>query len=139
VLVTTVLDPEHCSNRLLALRARAASRTERLAQRHEIGAGDDTLDRRELPQPTGAVRKRRSAPHHDGTEPRIAARAPAHRLPDIAFRFRRHRAGIEDREVGVGSVVDQYVPCVDRHRAHQFAVVVIRATAESAQMNLHLA
>ena len=81
--------------------------------------------------------ERRRASHHDASQPRAFARAPPHDLSELGFRLGGHRAAVEHRDVRVrGAGHDRVAVRLD-HRPNRFAVVVVRAAPEGAQVDLH--
>ncbi len=147
VLVAAVLDaqdrPDRGLTTVLGRRQRVKHRRVRAALPEEcrylsqVGAGHHSLHRRQRAQRRLACGQRGRAAHHHAAQARVPRRRPPHGLARVALRFGRHRARVEHRQVRVRDVVHHLVAGAQRQRAHPFAVVVIGATAERAEMNLH--
>ena len=66
-------------------------------------------------------------------------RRAANGATHVPLRRRRHRTRVEDRDIRLADVINDLVTCGHRESSHRFAVVVVGATAERANVDFHVA
>ena len=98
------------------------------------------LDGREAAKLDGhrplVVERGRTA-HHDALEPWPLSRRAANHLSQLRFRVTRDGAAVEHRGVSVVDGVDDRMAARLDHRANGFRVIVVGATPEGAQVDVH--
>ena len=132
--------PGCAAGRVCSARGRRAirrARAKRPRDRGDVTSGHDFRHRGKRVQRRRAVGEPGHASHDHAAQAGGSPGGAPHRVAQVRLRLRRHGARVEHGAVGEVGRPHHVVPRGGDRRMQRFAVVLVRATTEGAQVHLH--